>query len=365
MRTDFVIVGAGICGLSAAWALRRRGHEVLVLDQGPVGNSDGGSHGSCRIFRLGYENPAYVRLAAQAQDNWTDLEEACGEELLHPTPQLTFGPQLAEVRAAMAQAGAPFELMSAAEAEERFPGVALTGPVLFETASAVISADLALAGLVRLSGQPSLPPARVTGLADYGSGVRVSTTEGEISADRVIVCAGASTTGLVAGLGIAVPWSASLEQVSYFAPAAPARSPLPIVVHYGGEFPYGLPVPRSDHYKLGIHFGGPQVDPERQDHSEDSGLTARTERAVRQLLPALEPRSVRTERCIYDVSPDHDFIIDRIGNVVIGCGTSGHGFKFGPLIGEWLAGLAANGPGHSGGGADPAAPPSQFALSRF
>jgi sarcosine oxidase len=49
---------------------------------------------------------------------------------------------------------------------------------------------------------------------------------------------------------------------------------------------------------------------------------------------------VSGERCIYDNTPDEDFIIDRIGNVVIGCGTSGHGFKFGPLLGEWLACLA-------------------------
>jgi glycine/D-amino acid oxidase-like deaminating enzyme len=46
------------------------------------------------------------------------------------------------------------------------------------------------------------------------------------------------------------------------------------------------------------------------------------------------------ERCVYDNTPDEDFILDRIGNVVVGCGTSGHGFKFGPLLGEWLAALA-------------------------
>jgi glycine/D-amino acid oxidase-like deaminating enzyme len=50
---------------------------------------------------------------------------------------------------------------------------------------------------------------------------------------------------------------------------------------------------------------------------------------------------VQVERCVYDNTPDEDFILDRIGNVVVGCGTSGHGFKFGPLLGEWLAALAA------------------------
>ena len=47
-----------------------------------------------------------------------------------------------------------------------------------------------------------------------------------------------------------------------------------------------------------------------------------------------------TERCLYDNSADGDFVLDRVGDVVVGCGTSGHGFKFGPLLGELLADLA-------------------------
>ena len=62
--------------------------------------------------------------------------------------------------------------------------------------------------------------------------------------------------------------------------------------------------------------------------------------AARRLLPALDPEPVATERCIYDNSADTDFVVDRVGDVVVGCGTSGHGFKFGPLLGELLADLA-------------------------
>ena len=63
-------------------------------------------------------------------------------------------------------------------------------------------------------------------------------------------------------------------------------------------------------------------------------------RAVPRLLPALHPEPVETERCVYDNSADGDFVLDRVGNVVVGCGTSGHAFKFGPLLGELLADLA-------------------------
>ena len=138
---------------------------------------------------------------------------------------------------------------------------------------------------------------------------------------------------------------------------------MPIFVHYGGEFPYGLPVPGSERYKVGIHHGGPVVDPDHQHHADDPGMSRRIAGAARTFLPGFDPRPVAVERCIYDNSPDTDFIVDRIGNVVVGSGTSGHGFKFGPLLGDWLARLAA------GGAADltsrRARPPARFAVSRF
>ena len=361
MHTEFAVVGGGLLGLSAAWALTKRGHEVLVIDQAAIGHIAGGSHGTCRIFRLGYEHPAYVSLAMRARDTWAELEDASGERLLHPTPQLTFGPQMEQVRDSLERAGVPAEAIGAAEAAERFPGVAVSGPVLHEQHSAVIAADRALAVLARLAG-PISEPTRVTAVAQRGSGVRVSTPDGDIDADRVIVCAGPSTGRLLAGAGIAVPGSASMEQIAYVAPAdaghgAPTGG-MPIFVHYGGEFPYGLPVPGSDRYKIGIHFGGPPVDPDRQDHTENAGLSERIEQAARRFLPGFDPSPVAVERCIYDNSPDTDFIIDRIGSIVIGSGTSGHGFKFGPLIGEWLAWLAT-------GASAVGAPPPWLALSRF
>ncbi len=83
---------------------------------------------------------------------------------------------------------------------------------------------------------------------------------------------------------------------------------------------------------------------------------------AREFLPGFDPNPVALERCVYDNSPDSDFVIDRVGNIVIGSGTSGHGFKFGPLLGEWLASLAL-----SPAGDHRCAPgvPERFALSRF
>jgi sarcosine oxidase len=109
-------------------------------------------------------------------------------------------------------------------------------------------------------------------------------------------------------------------------------------------------------YKIGIHPSGPVTDPDAQDQSPDESLLARLADVARKHLPGLDPEPVRTERCVYDNSPDEDFIFDRVGRVAIGCGTSGHGFKFGPVLGEWLADLATGQP-------DP--PAARFALARF
>lgn len=368
--TDVAVIGAGLTGLSAAWALVRRGREVLVLEQADVGHADGGSHGSCRIFRYGYEDPAYVRLVAQARTVWTELEDAAGRRLLHPCPQLTFGPQMPEVLTALRAAGARCEVLPAAEAAARFPGVAVRGDVLLEPDSAVIAADhalAALAGLITGNGGQVRTGTVVTGLSDDGREVLISTTAGDVQAGQVIVCAGPWTAGLLAQAGLRLPGTATLEQVAYLDPAGPQPDGLfpeyigmPIFVHYGGEFPYGLPVPGSGRYKLGLHHGGPPADPGRQDTAPDPGLSARIERAAREFLPGYHPVAAAIERCVYDNSPDTDFVVDRIGNIVIGSGTSGHGFKFGPLLGDWLARLAG-----AEGSAARAGVPAQFALGRL
>lgn len=362
-RCDVVVVGAGVLGLAAGRALARRGADVIVLEQAEIGHAASGSKGSCRIFRLGYPDAGYVALAQRAREPWTLLEDECGQQLLHPVPQLTFGPKLDEVTDAMEAAGATCALLPADAVAARFPQLTIDGPALLEPDSCVISADAALRALAA-----AVPGIRtgvaVTGLADDGREVTVRTDasgagggEGSVTARAAVVCAGPWTTGLLAAAGIAVPSAATLEQVGYLARAAAADSAVPIFIGHGGEEAYGLPVPGSPLYKIGWHHAGPPADLPVLDLRPDERLIARLADLARRYLPDLSPVPVQTERCVYDNSPDGDFIVDRVGNVVIGSGTSGHGFKFGPLLGEWLADLA------TGRDGDPAA--RRFALGRF
>src|ERR1700680_1464879 len=139
-RTEFVVIGAGLLGLSAARALRTRGRDVLVLERETVGHARGGSKGASRIFRLGYVDPRYVRMAMDARPLWKELEAEAACRLLEPTGQLTFGTGMSALRRAMTDAGAPVRAMPAAEVRERFPDLAVPGDAVFEPESAVIDA---------------------------------------------------------------------------------------------------------------------------------------------------------------------------------------------------------------------------------
>jgi sarcosine oxidase len=352
-QRDVAVVGAGLLGLATARALAALGRDVVLLEQAEVGHEGAGSKGSCRIFRLGYPDAGYVDAARLAGEKWRELEAESGRTILQPAPQLSFGSQMHAVQEAMRQAGAPCELLTEAEARDRFPSVATGGPALLEPESAVIAAREALAALA--AGTPELRTGvRVTALADDGRQVTLQTSAGPVHARVAVVAAGPWTSGLLGG--VTLPTRPTLEQVAYLRPIDAAAAPAPIFICHDAPSPYGLPVPGSPLYKIGIHQGGPITDPDAQARVPAEDLLHQVTLAASRHLRGYEPEPADTERCIYDNTPDEDFVLDRVGNIVVGCGTSGHGFKFGPLLGDWLAGLATG---------DRGAAPERFAMGRF
>ncbi len=345
------MVGAGLLGLAGAWALTRRGWDVRVLEAaGSPGHMRSGSKGDARIFRLGYPEQHYVEMALRARAGWHDLEAATGRQLLHRTGQVTFGDEQAlhAIATALAAAGAPVDEIPAASAARRFPGIATTGTVLVEADSGVLSADQCLHALRQAGRFDVHTNTKVTSLSQSPEAVTVGTADGAVlHADVVVDTAGPASLGL---LDLASPAAAppSIPQVAYFAARRDEGMP-PVFIEWGDDMLYGLPVPggglHAGTYKVSHHTPGPAVqafDPTDPAplNAEDPVLLAHLTGAVARLLPALHPVPVATERCVYDNSADTDFILDRVGRVVIGCGTSGHAFKFGPALGELLADLA-------------------------
>jgi sarcosine oxidase len=323
VRADVVIVGGGLLGLATAYALRGT-RDVVLLERDVIGNERAGSHGPTRIFRLGYPGPAFVTMAMRARECWRDLEADARVELLHPTPQLTFGPGADEVYAALRAADAPVERTSADAIGARFPRFAHVGDAVLEPDSAVIAADRTLAALRERSGADVREHTRVTRV----DARTVETQDERIEANTVVVCAGPWTRGLVPQL----PTFATLELVAYVR----AGAGLPIFIDFTEPAVYGLPTPGTDLYKIAVHHGGGPIDPETPFSVQPAARGA-LEAAIARLLPDAE--LVGFDVCPYDNTADEQFIVQRVDGVIIGAGTSGHAFKFGPLLGQQIAAL--------------------------
>lgn len=324
-RADVVIVGAGLLGLATAYALRGR-RDVVVFERDTVGHARAGSHGPSRVFRLGYADDRYVRMAQAARARWDALEEAAGVPLLFPTPQLTFGPGAEAVFGALTRAAAPVRNLAADEVAERFPDFAGHGGAVLEEASAVIAADAALDALRQGMDAELRERVAVRAVAPD----RVETDDGVVHARTVVVCGGPWTRELVPAL----PTHMTLEHFAYLRTAPSAA--LPIFIDHRRPTTYGLPTPGSDLYKLALHHAGPTLDPDAP-FTPDANVVNELRDAAARWLPGAE--IVEIDVCPYDNTVDEDFVVERVDGVVVGAGTSGHAFKFGPLLGERLAAL--------------------------
>jgi sarcosine oxidase len=185
--------------------------------------------------------------------------------------------------------------------------------------------------------------------ASHPSHVEVATTRGTYTAAHLIVTAGAWATSLLADLG--VPLRVMRQVQHWFAPADPAafgpdRFPIFIAETPAGAF-YGLPALAGQGLKLAGHYAAPELmspDEVNWDVTDADSDTAVA--FLREYLPTAAGRPVRSEVCMYTLSPDRHFVIDHHPHhprVSVACGFSGHGFKFSPVVGEILADLALSG----------------------
>jgi sarcosine oxidase len=349
---EVVVVGAGIAGAAAAHALAGQGRDVLLLEQFEPGHARGSSHGSSRIFRLAYADPALVGLAVEALEGWRALEAACGERLIVQTGSLDLGPIALDHAAGLEAAGAAHERLTGREVGERWPIVAERDePAVFQPDGGIARADRALAAFVdgaRAAGAAVRANARVSALVATESGVRVELEEGTVEAGAALVAAGAWAPGLLASLGVSLDAVPTRETVAYF--DLHEADTLPSVIDAAvpengpgagrpGRISYALAAPGVG-LKAGLHHSGPEADPDVEG-SPDERVVAWAAGWVARRYPEADPSPLAVETCLYTNRPDESFVLERQGRVVVGSACSGHGFKFAPIVGRRLAALAA------------------------
>jgi sarcosine oxidase len=323
-RGEVAVVGAGVMGLATAWALARRGHDVVVHEQFEVGHTRGSSHGRSRIFRLAYMDAEWVRLAQEALPLWRELERESGETLLELHGLVEIVTDLQESSAPTLEAcGVHWERLDAKEAERRYPIRVPDGSfAVVQPEAGIVRVDRALPALAR--GLDIRERSRITAVDD-------------LDADVIVVTAGSWVNDL---LTPPLPVRVTRETVCYFRLAEPG--PVPSLVSFKPERHvhdmYALADPLHG-LKVGAHHAGPEVDPDVPGDPDD-GLVEQIVSWTRGIFHLADSSPAAAETCLYTSTQDERFVLERRGRTVVGSACSGHGFKFAPAIGERLAALA-------------------------
>jgi len=358
-RTDVVVVGGGVMGSATAWSLARRGVDVVLLEQFGPGHDLGASHGRARIYRSSYAEPHHQALVAEGRRLWAELEDETGRRVLHPGAGVaTAAPagqaRLREVATAMQRAGVEHEWLTPAEAAERWAGLRFPGPVLHEPHTAGrVDADTAVAALQDAAGAHGAVVGhhrRVTAVLPDGDGVRVrQAAGGDVRARAAVVTAGAWTPDVLGPTVLVPPLRVTEEQPAHFRPVSadlvwPSFTADPDPAEGWPAGVYGLDSP-GEGVKVGFHGAGAECTPDTRDRRPDRARLARLQEYVRRWLPGLDPDSAEPVSCTYTSTSTGEFVLDRVGPVVVGAGFSGHGFKSAPAVGRVLADLALGQPG--------------------
>jgi monomeric sarcosine oxidase len=365
-----LVVGGGVMGLATASALASRGAQVRVLERFSIAHDWASSHGFSRALRHEYGAAAdYTAMVARSLTLWRALARETGRDLYTETGILTLGqPEDGYTLpgyTTMQAAGLPVSRLTHEECRTRFPQFQVEeyGAITYNAVGGILQATAcvqALAQQFQARGGTLHEGVRVRRVEPEGDGGCVVLEDGTtLRADRVIVTAGAWVHDVLPDLQL--PVRPIRGQVCYF-------DGLPADAFAVGAFPtflagaeaYGFPLHGPGWFKVGADSPGIDADP-NVPYPPDQGEIDALRGFLHRVIPtAADANLVLVERCMHDVTPNDDFILDHHPGgrgVINGSGFSGHGFKFGPLIGEVLAARAY--------GEELESPLDQFTLSRF
>ncbi|KAJ8280868.1 hypothetical protein GJAV_G00060190 [Gymnothorax javanicus] len=356
---DCVVIGAGVHGSFTAYHLAKNGKKTLLLEQFVLPHSRGSSHGQTRIIRKAYEEDFYVRMMTECYQQWAQLEKEVGVRLYRQTGLLVIGPEKNEeflrYKNSMERNAVPTITIGPENSSQYMPNV-ICNPedgIILDTTAGVLYADRALRAtqdVFRKLGGIIRDNEKVIDIQP-GTPVTVMTASGKYTAKSVVITAGPWANTLLSSTNLHLPLKVVKINVCYWREKTPgmysAANRFPCFFHIEAEgtehHVYGLP---SNEYpelvKICYHTGS-ETNPDDRDKQTDRSDIDILSRYISRHLPGLEPVPAVVESCMYTITPDRHFVLDRHplhSNIVIGAGFSGHGFKLGPVVGKVLCEMA-------------------------
>ena len=356
---DVIVVGLGALGSAAAyWASSRTGVRVLGLERFELGHANGASADHSRIIRLSYHRPDYVRLAKRAYESWSTVEAEAGERIVTITGGLDLWPAdpaipMADYTDSLTAEDVPFELLGAAEIQWRWPAWRLTDDVIgmYQAQGGIADPFRGNVAHRRLAidlGATLRAEAPVDAIREIGGGYELDAGGRTYSAGRVILTADAWTNDLLVHFDRRLPLTVTKEQVTYLAAPDPTLfgpERFPVWIWMDDPSFYGFPVYGEPGPKVAQDAGGRPVTPGTRTFDPDPAITQRVRRFVDDHLPTAGAKEIYTKTCLYTLTPERDFVLDRLPEspgVLVGLGAA-HGFKYASVIGRILVELAVDG----------------------
>ncbi len=339
-RADIAVVGAGIIGLSTAFALTEQGASVTIYERGVPGNAQSG--GESRIFRHAHDDRRMVTLAREARGVWREWEERFGQELLSRDGVISIGPAVDRRLAILLEAGGVrVGRIDSGELADSLPVLAAwDGPAMLDEDGGVIRARAAISALTGVLASTFAAEEVLAMRVTSRGSVEIRTGGATVEHDRAVLCAGRGSTALARGAGIPLPVRQAVHARFTYRLRGDAPERLPCLLAGDGTFgepAYADAMPGNEAYAVGlgdmlIHEDGSLIAP-----TALAQATERTNAYVSRALPGLDPDPIEVRHCWVTELPWHPdgiAVWEAEGLLIL---AGGNMFKHAPLLGRRLA----------------------------
>lgn len=354
---DVAVVGAGAFGAWTAYYLRKLGAEVTVVDQHGPGNNRATSMGETRGVRTAYgDRSLWMRWAHDAIQRWNEFQDRWSEEhgvqLFFSAGDLILREEmddfLKNTRANWEEIGHEYEVLSLDEVNYRWPQINTEGfsVAFYEPSAGVVRArrtcEMVIDMFERNGGRIEIAhasPGRTFG----DRMVDLDVTPGDrIEADTYVFALGPWFPKVFPEL-LGDRMSAPMGHVVYYAvPPGDNRFVHPHMPSYNVPGVTGWPALAPDHRGFRVRTGGrSSQDPDESVRYIRPKHLKRPREFVKERFPDLGDAPVlQTMSCHYETTSDRKWFVDthpEMDNVWLAGGGNAEGFKFGPILGEYIA----------------------------